>query len=125
MHILWECPSSVDMWGACARSIQKSVGSYTSFLEVVDAMITRCSKEELNIFALTTKKIWAKRNDVVHGGDFQHPNRIVIEARELLQQFSVELGGNSAIVAPQMAVNPLLRWHPPPFGRYKLNWDVA
>ena len=45
LHILWECPSTVDVWGICAISIQKATGAFSSFIEVVDAMINRCSRE--------------------------------------------------------------------------------
>lgn len=93
LHILWECPPSMDVWGVCARSIQKCGCFHVSFLEVVDDIIPKCSKEELYFFAITEKKIWARRNVVVHGGDCQHPNRIVHEAQEMLLQCSVDTGG--------------------------------
>jgi hypothetical protein len=39
LHILWECPSSMDVWGTCAINIQKITCKFFSFLEVVDELM--------------------------------------------------------------------------------------
>ena len=56
-------------------------------LNVMDTVISRCSREETNLVAITAKKIWARRNDVLHGGAFIHPNRIVSDAETILHTF--------------------------------------
>ena len=44
LHILWECPSSQDVWGVCEKNIQKSSLGFSSFMEVVNTMMVRCKK---------------------------------------------------------------------------------
>jgi len=67
-HILWECSSSTDVWGACGTTIQKSVVNGNTFEKVFVYMMSRCTKVELDIFAVIARKIWFRRNTVVHGG---------------------------------------------------------
>lgn len=59
MHILWECPSSTDVWSACDRRIQKTQAQNITFLDVVDSLLLRCNGEEMNLFALIANRIWA------------------------------------------------------------------
>ena len=40
----------------------------------------RCTQEEIEFHAVTTRKIWFRRNTVVHGGEFLHPNILINEA---------------------------------------------
>jgi hypothetical protein len=54
-----------------------------SFREVVETLMARCSREELEKVLILAKKIWARRNEVVHGGEFKHPNQIMCETEEL------------------------------------------
>jgi hypothetical protein len=43
----------------------------------------------------------------------------------MLLQCLVDIGGHLGGMVPQPDTVPLSRWHPPPFGQYKLNWDVT
>lgn len=125
LHILWECPSA-DAWSVCDIRIQKSQVHYLSFLDVLDNLITQCSKGKLNMFALISKKPWARRNAVVHGGDFSHPTRIVQEAGETMKQLMKVLEGEVTTErAVHLGIVAIKKWKNPPFGRYKVNWDVA
>ena len=81
LHTLWECPAIEDVWGSSASCIQKTAGKFFTFVKVVEAMVLKCSGEELSIFASTAKMIWARRNSVVFGGMFMHPTRIVHEVK--------------------------------------------
>jgi hypothetical protein len=126
LHILWDCPSSQDVWGVSARNIQKSCTDFRSFMEVMEYLMDRCNKEELGLFAVTAKKIWARRNAVIHEEDFQHPNILVREAREALELASGQENEDTGTTTPSInVVETQVKWRPPPFGCYKLNWDVA
>jgi hypothetical protein len=96
-------------------------------LDVLDSIITRCSKEEINFFAIVAKKnIWVKRNQVVHGGDFIPPNIIVQEAVTLLHAFHIVLEGDDFLqdVIEHEPIT-IAKWEKPHFGCYKVNWDVS
>jgi hypothetical protein len=56
-HIFWECSSSADVWGACGTTIQKSVVNGNTFEEVLAYMMGRCTKEDLDIFAVIACQI--------------------------------------------------------------------
>ena len=58
---------------------------FISFMEVMETIMARCSKTEMDLFTITVKKIWASRNAVFHGGVFQHLYLLLKDARELLQ----------------------------------------
>lgn len=84
----------------------------------------RCQREEMQQVVLVAKKIWARRNMVVHEGDFSPLNRIVREAKLLLQCLITVLEEKENGVA-QRCENDPMKWERPPFGRFKVNWDVA
>jgi hypothetical protein len=73
-HILWNCPTTMDVWSSCGKRVQKSKGCDGSFMEVMEAIFERCTREDINLFAIIANKIWARRNSVVHGGEILHPN---------------------------------------------------
>jgi hypothetical protein len=65
-HILWDCPSAVDVWGAGGRLIQKSYVAGFSFAEVMEYLFDRCSGDEVEVHAEIARRIWFRRNSVVH-----------------------------------------------------------
>jgi hypothetical protein len=61
---------------------------------------------------------------VVYGGEFIHPNRVVHEAANMLQTLTtIMVGGNDGLSTGYR--EDLETWEKPPFGLYKVNWDVA
>jgi ribonuclease HI len=123
-HILWECPSSRDVWGSSSRRpIQKAQVDGVCFREIFEGILSRFCLADVCLVAVLSKKIWMRRNSVVHGGIFAHPNQLVQEAENLLTTF----GGLHNVhdqVSHGVEVGPV-KWKAPPFGRYKVNWDVA
>jgi hypothetical protein len=67
-HILWECPSSKDVWGVCRRSLQKCGVMGVDFFDVFETITLRCKREDALLFGVVAKQIWARRNEVLHGG---------------------------------------------------------
>jgi hypothetical protein len=80
MHILWNCPSSNDVWGACGKRWQKCTQGGDSFLELMEDLIDKCKEGELEFFATLARSIWFRRNKVIHGGEFTPPNILIQEA---------------------------------------------
>lgn len=75
-------------WGESSISFQKSMGGGGSFLEIFEVMTQRY-QEDLELFAITTQRLWTRRNEVIHDRVFLHPNQIVNESGALLKQFKV------------------------------------
>jgi hypothetical protein len=84
-HALWGCPASTDVWGASIRTFQKYGAVEVSFRDLFEGMMKRCSREEMELFAVLAKNIWTRRNHVLHGGEFHHPTRLAQEAMESLK----------------------------------------
>ena len=89
----------------------------------METLLSRSSAEEMTIFAAIAHGIWTRRNHVVHGGKFAHPNFIVIEAEDVVAQFwRVKVTMECRMIQP----SPMrTKWSNPPLGRLKANWDVA
>ena len=47
----------MDVWGVYAIRLQKTSVQNCSLMDVMDNMSRRCSREELNLFAVIAKKI--------------------------------------------------------------------
>lgn len=56
-HILWNCPSARDVWGACGRKIQKRVFEGLEFIQVMEGIITSCEEDDINLFGRVARKI--------------------------------------------------------------------
>jgi hypothetical protein len=79
-HILWDCPSSLDVWSECGGKIHKRISEGASFLELVENMMKSLQKEDMELFVMVAVRIWKQRNRVVHKEPFIHPCMIVKQA---------------------------------------------
>jgi hypothetical protein len=67
-HILWQCPSAMDVWSSSCMKFQKASFLGPDFKQAVEFFMKVCSQEELAQFAGLVKCLWWRRNEVVHGG---------------------------------------------------------
>lgn len=74
--------------------------------------------------AVMARKIWLRRNSVVHGGDFIHPSILFREASSSLEEFR-RVNSHEPVVQYPLLVVPTILWHKPSSGKLKINWDVA
>jgi ribonuclease HI len=124
VHALWTCPAAQDVWGICDMRIQKSQSLGRDFQSVFADLAERCSMEEIEMCAVIARAIWTRRNAVVHGEAFEHPNVLLRKARESLRQFqSMQIESNTGEEAPGTGITQ--KWTGPPNGSYKVNWDIA
>jgi hypothetical protein len=123
-HILWSCPSAQDVWSCGPTKLQKGIGEGITFVHVVEEMIGRCDLAELEILAVVARKIWFRRNSVVHGGDFIHPTHVFRDAINSLEDFQKANTQDIVLRSPLQDDIPTL-WRKPPPGIYKINWDAA
>jgi hypothetical protein len=123
-HALWDCSSARDVWSMCERKIQKSHFAGLDFMEVVEGIFTKCEEEDINLFVGLARKIWFRRNEVVHGGSFTHPKVLVQRAKEALAEFRAANKHIDRGVVERSMIRPV-KWVRPRFGWYKLNWDAA
>jgi hypothetical protein len=72
-HILWDCPSARDVWSGSLKKFQKSSSFGPTFRHVAEEMFQTCDEMEISLFTGTARRIWFRRNKVIHGGCFLHP----------------------------------------------------
>jgi hypothetical protein len=93
-HILWDCPSARDVWSGGLKKFQKSSSPGPTFRHVVEEMFQSCEETELSLFVGTARRIWFRRNEVIHGGSFMHLAVLLQQATESMEAF-VEARNNS------------------------------
>lgn len=122
VHILWECPSTMDVWSFGPGSLQKCGSGAARMSRVLEAILKRCTSAEIEFWAVLTRKIWLKRNSVGFGRDFIPPNQLVQESHASLEDFR----GVTILVAMEEDTCSLhFVDFPPLTGLYKANWNAA
>ena len=86
LHMLWECPAARDVWGVCDWKIQKMGAVVADFKELMEILSEKCNTEELGLIATISRNLWKRRNTILHGGLFTHPDCLACEARESLEK---------------------------------------
>jgi ribonuclease HI len=123
-HILWSCPSAQDVWSAASVIFQKSHFEESSFLRIAEGMLKRCSVNEFQFFVVLARRIWLRRNALIHEGVFSHPSALSVTAAEFLEAFQK---AQEEQKTPRVETGPYApgQWKPPPVGWHKINWDAA
>jgi hypothetical protein len=88
-HILWECASSADVWGASLRCFQKKSGSFSNFLKLSESFLLDYSEEVFDLFSVTARCLWLWRNEWIHEGSFTHPNCLVTGAQRNVDDYKL------------------------------------
>ncbi|KAF5454830.1 hypothetical protein F2P56_024466 [Juglans regia] len=120
-HILWDCPSTRDVWSHSTRKLQNSSPHFHQFKDLVASFMETLEHEELMSFSLISWLIWKRSNDMVFKDLFLHPMAITQQSAHLveeLQQNPQQTTSASTRQQPYM-------WEATPQGRVKLNWDEA
>lgn len=122
-HVLWECAAAQDVWSGSSRKLQKSKLVDLNIMGLVEYIHGSLSREDAELFIITAKATWSRRNAVIHGGAFSHPSTLAREAIALQQAFKeaniCDNGGTAESNSQQIV------WKNPLQGVYRVNWDVA
>lgn len=70
------------------------------------------------------KRIWLRRNAVIHEGTFLYPNDIVQQSSRVLQEFHQAQVGAPTDFFHVVNTSPI-KWMAPPQGWYKANWNAS
>jgi hypothetical protein len=76
-HILWNCPSSRDVWSVCNINIQKCPSFDEEFINIFEMLHKRLGANEFQLMVVVARQIWLRRNSVVFGGTFSTLAEIV------------------------------------------------
>jgi hypothetical protein len=86
-----------------------------------------CSLEEVDINVEIARRIWFRRNSVVHRGDFLHPNDVLLSATTTIGDYKGALEPDISLLNPEgtSLSSRIINWCPPPIGFVKANCDAA
>ncbi|KAL0010846.1 hypothetical protein SO802_005954 [Lithocarpus litseifolius] len=129
IHALWECEAAQDIWHGSARALQKCGTGQTDFITLLEYLLDRMEKTEVELMIVQAWLIWNQRNRVVHGGKFMDPGWLNKRAVELLEEYQRSQDSLHADAVQgttrQVTQNVGTSWQPPPQSVYKLNYDAA
>lgn len=100
----------------------------SSFVEVIEFLMERCTKEEFDLHAKEARRIWFRRNTLVHGGDFVLPNEVINSTSKFIGAYRAAMEKERDAGVPVeilQGTSGVVRWKPPPPGTLKTNWDSA
>jgi ribonuclease HI len=123
-HILWNCPSACDVWSAGCPSFQKSSCEGSTFLQVVEEMYEKCDVGDFCLFVSIARRIWLRRNGLIHEGTFEHPDFLVKQAHQEMEVLRNLMDEERRKKEPPDDP-PNSTWKAPPQGWYKANWDAG
>lgn len=103
---------------------QKSSFSETDFMEIAGKMLQKCEVQDFHLFVSIARKIWMRRNDLLHEGVFLHPKEVVTRASMSLQEYT-QAQNWVPHTRPSGGAECMINWRPPPLGWLKVNWDAA
>jgi hypothetical protein len=76
-----------DVWSGSLKKFQKSSCRGQTFKQLAAEMFQICEEEELCRFIGIARRIWFRRNEVVHNGPFMHPKILLQQAGEAWDLF--------------------------------------
>jgi hypothetical protein len=104
------------MCGEFVGEIQKCSNAENSFKEVVEMFFVLCSPEEVDFNVEIARRIWFRRNSVVYGGDFLHPNEVLSSATTAISNYKGALEPGISLLDPEgiSLSSRILNGCPPP-----------
>jgi hypothetical protein len=57
VHVVWACPATNDAWGETRIRLQKSSCEASEFSQFFLDVVTRCDKEEVELFAVLARRL--------------------------------------------------------------------
>ena len=105
-------------------SLQKRQFLGPNFSQVVEGVFDSCGREDIALFVGLARHIWLRRNDVIHGGKFVHPGKIILQTRKATTEFQqAQVVGE--VEQHHSSVQGPSGWSAPSPGWVKANWDAA
>ena len=128
IHVLWQCPAAMDAWSTGCKTLQKkNLSLGLTFLQVVDKIFLQCDLEETKQFVGIARRLWLRRNEMVHGSRMTHPNELVLQTKTAMTEFAAttKKGERTRAPIPRGDVERNVKWQPPDAGWVKANWDAS
>jgi hypothetical protein len=104
LHILWTCTLAMGAWSVGSRRLQKKCSmGFENFFPLVEDVSVHCNQEEIKLFVGIARRLWLRRNDLVHEGSLSHPISLVQRTVTAMEEFSkAHKGGEATSVLTAM-----------------------
>jgi len=131
-HLLCECPIGKKVWELADKHhwfpIQFSPGGWQPLTEVLQRVRSYRKPQLLQKLSFLIWSIWKERNAVAFENKFFNPLKCLIKAKKVYAELRIRscISDDSSLRgAPSSSSKPvhLIKWHPPPPGFVKINFD--
>ncbi|XP_041020422.1 uncharacterized protein LOC121262053 [Juglans microcarpa x Juglans regia] len=124
VHVLWQFAATNDVWFEACSKIKKWSTCEDNLLKLIEKLMQKLSKEEMEEVAMIMRSLWLRRNQFIFENNFTSPGQVISAAREQIREFKlaqtvVEKSCLSRTIGRQM------RWKKPNRGQVKVNWDAT
>ena len=76
-----------DIWAGSCQKLQKKSSRVVDVMQLMEDLIDRLTKEELELFWVQVWLAWNQRNHVVFGGNLMDPRTLNNRAVEYLTEY--------------------------------------
>ncbi|XP_042958109.1 uncharacterized protein LOC122293655 [Carya illinoinensis] len=124
IHVLWDCPAAVDVWGEDCSPVRNWGRSFGDFTSLWSELQSKLEEGELHIVAEVFYGLWRRRNAMVFEGKFKGPCVLIQQAvRDAEAVTSAHEKQREDQTRPVETVRTV--WKPPSQDFLKVNVDAA
>ncbi|XP_042974763.1 uncharacterized protein LOC122306401 [Carya illinoinensis] len=80
IHVLWDCPAAVDVWGEDCSPVRKWGRNFGDFTTLWSELQSKLEEGKLHIVAEVLYGLWRRRNAMVFEGKFKGPCVLIQQA---------------------------------------------
>lgn len=122
VHALWGCASLILIWETNEVVTKLHRYKFVVFANLWEMLMRMRDRLDINLMAMIFWLIWARRNSARVGEVSIEVNQIRKKAEDFLHDFQK---ANGSKVHRQLLPTSVVRWTPPNFPLYKVNFDGA
>ncbi|XP_042939537.1 uncharacterized protein LOC122274574 [Carya illinoinensis] len=124
IHVPWDCPAAIDVWGEDCSPVRKWGRNYGDFTTLWSEFQSKLEEGKLHIVAEVLYSLWRRRNDMVFEGKFKGPCVLIQQA--MLDAEAVTLAHEKPRENQTRPVEVMRTvWKPPSHDYLKVNVDAA
>ncbi|XP_042939468.1 uncharacterized protein LOC122274499 [Carya illinoinensis] len=124
-HAIWSCEAARDVWAENASPLKKWSCSDENLCEIWDRIIQKLPKMEVEMVAVSMRKIWLRRNKLIFEEQFTGPKSVISQAIEDLEEYREAQKVGEVNRLSVTAGGREVKWKRPGENIVKINWDAA
>ncbi|XP_040987702.1 uncharacterized protein LOC121235424 [Juglans microcarpa x Juglans regia] len=125
VHALWECTAANDIWADERSIVQKWSCKEEDFMELWEKLMARLNMSQLEEMTVLFKRVWFKRNESVFEERLSCPRKILISAKEGLEEYKKSQRIQRKDDHPSSAASNRHKWQKLEADFVKVNWNAS